>query len=477
MKIFDESVDKLITALEEGARASKDIVDVFVEPAEGTLTRAKNKRHHLIFGRRGSGKSSLLIKSAEDLAKEGFPSIYIDLEPFKGHRYPDIIISVLISIIIKLRIFFEEFEAKPKLSGRYFWEIWKPKFSDKEIKRQSLIKSFVELENDLREKLDRGDITKFTSTKAAEKSSSNQIAGNAGTNDLFGGSNKIEASIATSNAKKTEAKSSEEYEKTKSDLLITGILRFRELIEKATAYSGRAIYIFLDDLYHVKKEDQASLIDYVHRILKGNQGFLKIGTIKTRSKWYQNAPQPMGLKIGDDADEINLDKTLEKFISTRYFLKSILNEYNRKVNGDQSTVDYVSDTGMDRLVLASGGVARDFLGLFRRAISEARERLNKDKKHHRGPNIAAEDVNLAAGAYGETKREEFQRDTEENTMLLETAFEKIRLFCMEVIKKNIFLVDTDEIGNNYSLLEELIDLRLIHQVKSRVTTTEIRYCS
>lgn len=351
MGIFNESIDKLITALEEGARASKDIVDVFVEPAEGTLSRAKNKRNHLIFGRRGSGKSSLLIKSAEDLAKEGVPVVYIDLEPFKGHKYPDIIISVLISIIIKLRIYFEEFEVYPRIFRRRFWEFWKPRLSENELKRKKIIADLSGLENELREKLERGDITKFVSTKASEKLNSRQVGATLGISDLFGGSNKVESNIAASDAKKSETKSSEEYERTKSELLVTGILRFRELIQQVAENSKKSVYVFLDDLYHVKKEDQAQLIDYLHRILKGNQGFLKIGTIRTRSKWYLNAPQPIGLKIGDDADEINLDKTLEKFVSTKQFLKSILSEYNQKINGSESSVDYISDTGLDRLVL------------------------------------------------------------------------------------------------------------------------------
>lgn len=45
----------------------------------------------------------------------------------------------------------------------------------------------------------------------------------------------------------------------------------------------------------------------------------------------------------------------------------------------------------------------------------------------------------------------------------------IKIFCLNKIKKNVFLVDIDLSGSNFELLEELIDLRLIHQIKSRVT--------
>ena len=111
------------------------------------------------------------------------------------------------------------------------------------------------------------------------------------------------------------------------------------------------------------------------------------------------------------------------------------------------------------------------MGIFRRAIDEARERLTKSPDHPRGTRIGAEDVNPAAGSYGDTKREEFQRDTLEDREALDQAFEKIRTFSLEKTKSNVFLVDQDFQGPNYDLLQELIDLRLIHHIRSRVTVS------
>lgn len=101
--LFQNQIDELATKVEEGSRANKGNIDRFSEPAEGTLRRSKAKRHHLIFGRRGSGKSSLLYKAADDLTKDKHPVALIDLEPFKGHLYPDIIISVLIASFKKYK--------------------------------------------------------------------------------------------------------------------------------------------------------------------------------------------------------------------------------------------------------------------------------------------------------------------------------------------------------------------------------------
>ena len=99
--LFRTSIDDLATVVEEGARASRENIKRFIEPAQGTLRRATSKRHHLVFGRRGSGKSSLLLKAGDTLEKQGHPIATVDLEPFKGHHYPDVLISVLIATFTK----------------------------------------------------------------------------------------------------------------------------------------------------------------------------------------------------------------------------------------------------------------------------------------------------------------------------------------------------------------------------------------
>jgi hypothetical protein len=94
--LSSERVAKLETLVEEAARSTGDGVRRFVEPASGTLSRATSRQHHLIFGRRGSGKSSLLRKTAADLTIDRRPIAFVDLETFKGHAYPDVLLSVLI---------------------------------------------------------------------------------------------------------------------------------------------------------------------------------------------------------------------------------------------------------------------------------------------------------------------------------------------------------------------------------------------
>ena len=94
-------VADLEVRLEEATRSSSSGVRRFIEPAAGTLTRATSRTNHLVFGRRGSGKSSLLRKAAQDLTVDRRPIAFVDLESFKGHEYPDVLISVLIETFSK----------------------------------------------------------------------------------------------------------------------------------------------------------------------------------------------------------------------------------------------------------------------------------------------------------------------------------------------------------------------------------------
>lgn len=190
--------------------------------------------------------------------------------------------------------------------------------------------------------------------------------------------------------------------------------------------------------------DQAAVIDYFHRIAKGGSLWLKIGTIRHRTSWYIHGDPPIGLKLGDDADEINLDLTLEKYSLAKEFLFKILQGLSSEV--ELSTSDIIADGARDRLVLASGGVARDFLNIFRKSIDIGRERGGGGK----GERINGEDVNNAAGEYDATKQEEFKLDTLDDSQPLDKEFTKIKRFCLESSNHNCFLVHTDSKSNEIS---------------------------
>jgi DNA-binding CsgD family transcriptional regulator len=461
-------VSLFVTKVEEAARATEEGVKHFIEPAPRTLERAVSKRHHIVFGRRGSGKSSLLRKAAADLTVDRRPIAYVNLEAFKGHSYPDVLLSILIATFREFKNWLDTaaINRSDKVS---FWQRLfgtvpsRPSFNRKESgKLSDRLQSQIEkLESQLHA-ADESEV-KITTSEQAESEN---------TTDLSGGMKLpvAEAEAATKYRGTTQRgeQVQQDFKQHKTDFLHRHIMDYQQIFREMAVLSQGDSYLVLDDLYHIRRADQAKVIDYFHRIAKDHRLWLKVGTIKHRTEWYFHGDPPVGVKLGDDADEIDLDITLEKYELAKQFLLKVLGNFAGEA-GIASLGELLTDGAADRLVLASGGVARDFLSIFRRSVDVARERLLP------GPGaskITAEDVNVAAGEYDSSKREEFKRDTgSDDQESLDRQFQKIRSFCLEDVETNCFLLDKDAKGREVALIHELVDLKLLHLVRSRVTVS------
>lgn len=460
-------VERLVTLVEEAARSTKEGVKRFVEPAQGTLRQANSKRHHIIFGRRGSGKSSLLRKAAADLTIDRRPIAYVDLETFKAHSYPDVLLSVLMTA-------FEEFERWLRTAGVYpatKTTFWKRLFGTKPARSALNAKGVESLASDLHGQIEELRLQLHLADNAAMQSTTIESAESEqkGSVDLKVGVSSIGLGGSAGFAEKTGASTQmqEQFRRSKIDFLHRHIIEYQNLFRRMAELSGGDSYLFLDDLYHIRRSDQPPLLDYFHRIAKGNNLWLKVGTIRHRSQWYIHSDPPTGIKLGDDADEIDLDLTLEKYSLAKDFLTKILKGFVAEC-GALSVSQILNEGAIDRLVLASGGVARDFLAIFRRAVDVARER----GEDHRGPRIGSEDVNVAAGEHETSKREELKRDTLDDQLQIEAEFDKVIDFCVDTAKANIFLLDKSASGTEVELIHELVDLRLVHLARSRVTVSK-----
>jgi len=277
---------------------------------------------------------------------------------------------------------------------------------------------------------------------------------------------KADAEEGSSKQKSTAQE--DRYVHSKVTVLQKNIIKYKRFFSDLSSISDGASFLFLDDLYHLRFGDQADVIDYFHRIAKGSNLWLKIGTIRHRSRWYMYGNPPVGMKLGDDADEIDLDITLEKYDLTKNFLLDILSNFANEAHLEIS--QFLADGARDRLVLASGGVARDFLTIFRRSIDVARERISRKGQQNRGERIGAEDVNVAAGEYDKFKREDFVRDTDNNDRdRLLGILSDVNEFCLVSNNTNCFLMSKDATGPIEESIHELVDLKFLHQVRSRVT--------
>lgn len=461
-------VEKLVTIIEEAARSTEEGVKRFIEPAQGTLRRAVSKRHHLIFGRRGSGKSSLLRKAASDLTLGRRPIAYVDLEAFKAHSYPDVLLSVLIKTLVEFEDWLKTAAVYP--ASKVSW--WQRLFGAVPGRSAYRKAEVLAVGTRIRKQIDDLEHELYAHDDADTETTVKTVMGDTTKTSLkaeavvpLHGGISAEDSLG-SHSEVTEEKK-EQTKRSKTAFLHRHIMDYQATFREIGKICEGDSYLFLDDLYHIRKIDQPNVIDYFHRIAKGNNLWLKIGTIRHRSRWYVNGDPPRGLKTSDDADEIDLDLTLEKFDTTKNFLVSVLAGFLKECP-PLKLEDLLSDGAVDRLVLASGGVARDFLAIFRKAVNVARER----GRDYRGEKIGSEDVNMAAGEHEPSKREELKRDTLEDKVQIELQFNKVVHFCLDRAEANVFLLEKSSSGEEWELIQELVDLRLIHLVRSRITTRD-----
>jgi len=469
MTEVDLSTDKvyrLQDALTEAVRATEEGVQRFVEPASGTLRVALTRRPHLIFGRRGSGKTSLLRKAIAEYNLDRRPSAFVDLEPFKGHTYPDVLISVLIEFFRSLKSWLDEPAIAPK-NRKATWTRWFSVPRRGPLPRVPAGKISTEIDAvlaDLEVVLyaqDDAEIERRSGLSAKKSAELKAATTLPGAGSLSGGGSAEEA--------RTE-ELLERLRRSKANYLHRKILEYQRLLKRVIDLAGHDGLLILDDLYYIRRSDQPRVVDYFHRLTKNQGLWIKVGTIRHRSSWYVPGDPAIGTKLGDDADPIDLDITLEKYRTAKGFLTQILTEIANDVFKDpaQPATDLLTEGAVDRLVLASGGVARDFLSIANKAISVARER----GKTYRGTKVNTEDVNQACGEHEGTKRDELSRDAGSDQGGLIEEFDRIRAFCLNEKKVNCFLVEKDLPTEGYRQIRELVDLRLLHVVKSRVTVRD-----
>lgn len=309
----------LLTHVEEAARSTEAGVKHFVEPAPGTLNRTTNKRHHIVFGRRGSGKSSLLRKAAADLTVDRRPIAYVNLEAFKGHSYPDVLMSVLISTLGEFKKWMDSAAIHPSTRTSFWARLFgtAPKRRSFNRRNTATLSSQMGTYIDALEKeLHSTDDAEMSVTDGTEMSETDSVGLKVGAEP---GVVSVEGAASAGSASRRKRQVEETFKRSKVDFLHRHIIDFQRLFDALATLSDGDAYLFLDDLYHIRRVDQARVIDYFHRLAKDHHLWLKVGSIRHRTRWYIHGDPPVGMKIADDADEIDLDLTLEKYSLAKRF--------------------------------------------------------------------------------------------------------------------------------------------------------------
>jgi hypothetical protein len=442
--VSDEQLPKLLAALAEAARADQRTADRFVAPRIGILEETAARRHQFVLGRRGVGKSTLLrkIQSQEQIESN---VVFVDIETLRSRPYPDVLIELLIELLTGLG---------ERLRPDVWYRI------DQRIERATPRRKLKRLAAILRRLLAQPQIAQRTvcelQSKGAEASAG-----------LLGGfryrGQGAKGGVSGHRKKDTEETSVASEEQTKMDGLLSAAVLIRKDLEAAQEALGeRPTLIVLDDFYHVPYEDQPDVLAYLHQVVKNLNIFLKVCGVRHRLNPFVEGDPPRGMQIPQDASEISLDITLSQFKAAQSFLEAVLSGICQPLGVAIDAL--ITEGGRQRLVLGSGGVARDYLYLTQTALRNANERgENPTRQHNR---IGAEDVNEASAELSSLKQQDLARDAGPNADAVRERLSDVAKFCLDVNGTNVFLVEgtrlqEDEWGRE---IQALADLRLLHEI-------------
>lgn len=386
--VHDGRIPDLIRLLNARSRTSETQPSLrYIGDVAERLSLAISPRHHLIFGRRGVGKTALLLEAKRVLELQGCSVLWVNMQSLRSLGAPHAFLTVALRIC-------------DLILGAY-------------------------------------------------------VA-------------RSESSQSTESLKLLRATIEQWFQPNTGALDDVALLvpQLQQVCARFCLQSGTSLFIFLDDIHYVKSSDVPKFLDLIHGVTRDCPVWLKIAGIQHQTRWFIPDP-PTGLQTGHDAAIINLDVTLEEPEKAKIFLEKILRGYAEECNAlPLSRV--VSASAIDRLVLASGGVPRDFLTLCAASIQTARQRSN-------AKTVGVQDVNNAAGVVSQTKQQELEDDaaaTSGRSAILVASLNIVREFLLGEQQVTFFRInfrDKEVRQGEYRVLQALADLRMIHLINASLS--------
>lgn len=359
-----EALRRLRTVINENLRVQQggappiEYVDV-----NNALTDIVSRQNHLIFGRRGCGKS-LLLHSVPRNRPPQTRVVYINCEDYKQHSFPNLLIAILIKITDDLAA---------GLRTEYQIERKRPE------KVKLVLASLTEHSDKLKGLKKAADEQSAKVTEVAQKE------GHLG---MKAGVPIKAVQLELETFAKQAGSVQKEYETYDNKARELNLLlpELKDDMRNFFAASVATKYAFIefDDFYQLPREMQPYVADYIHRLCKDTPLWFKIATLRHSTVFYADRKgQPTGGQERHDYEPINIDFTLSDFPTTANQLRKILSRYGKEAGMTPIQVDDLfMGGGFDRLVIASGGIPRDFLSILKDilgALDDPDARIGKDQ--------------------------------------------------------------------------------------------------
>ena len=401
------------------------------------------RQNHAIFGRRGCGKSLLLHHSSRRLP-ENIQFVYLNCEDFKKHTFPNVLIEILDALFAELEKHLPGWFGRKKKSRGLIGEI-----------RREL--------SELRTKADRRE----QEIRESETKSSSSDANLEGALSSAPASLKVGASESQQQKAEIERRYRLHDDKIRDlDMWLPRLkAQIREFFELSNTV--KAIFLQVDDFYHLNRTDQPYVMDYLHRLCKDLPLYFKVATLRHASVLYADRHgQPIGAQERHDYQPINIDFTLADFRQTEQQNQKIFHEFGKVAGMSAAEVDGLfKGDGLSRLVLAGGGVPRDCLSLFLEVLDTVRGSGGDGR-------IGKDDIRILSRSNFERRIVELKQDSEgsdQNTLI--RGIYVLRKFCIDR-KTNVFLISEQMMQQEdriRDLIYRLLDYRIIHNAGSALT--------
>lgn len=386
--IADSRVTTLIELLNARSRTSEAQPSLrYIEGGEQRLNVALTPRHHLIFGRRGVGKTALMLEGKRRLEAEGSQTFWANVHPLRELGYTKAFLTI----------------------AHRLCDVPALRFAGRQAKPQSVVRA-GRLQERIQELLD----------------------------------GKIDHAA------------------------VSALLpQLQQLFALFGAEAQAPLFVFIDDVHYLPHHDVPRFLDMLHAVSRDNRVWLKVAGVKHQMRWFSNEQQ-IGLQTGHDADPIDLDVTLEEPTRARQFLEDVLKGYVDECDSGPIR-GFLGNGALDRLVLASGGVPRDFLTLCAAAIEGARGR---PKARQAG----VQDVTHAAGRAARVKLRELEGDAAASLGSAEIVTEvlaRVRKYLLNdnaITFMRIDVHDKEMHTQEYELIQSLMDLRMLHLIHASLSS-------
>jgi hypothetical protein len=455
-----DEASRLQVLLEEVTRAKPGSPEArFVVPERTIIDRLGARFHHVLYGRRGSGKSSLLrhIETADEAG--GRLTAWIDYEISMNLSYPDVLVSTLETIFSDFARGIAEqgvvLPAEPEPRRKRAHRRWRKRLeADRNAGLLHDVRSVADQLSLLKNSPDSSEIV-----WEAASSEVVSVADAAGVGASLKAPNaeiRTDLSSNRGSESSTSTRLQTSYRATKEQHLERALPLYRALVERMTSIYGDA-FVIVDEVYRLRRQDQPSVLGYVHRVIKDTGAWLKVGTVKFGTQIYDAGPPAIGLQVPHDIKDLSLDRGLLDFKNSKRFLESILVALAAEVGADLDRL--FSPGALDRMVLASGGVPRDYLDVASEAIAVARNRGISAKSG--SERVIAEDVNEGAGRKVDNKFAELDEQAK-NPDELRSLIVALTDHCRDN-KSAWFLVDLAD-RSVAAQIEQLQSVRFVHTI-------------